>query len=52
MQDVLEKGLQEEINEFVSILVLLPKEDRAVMLSNANALKVRRDIEKAKAEED
>lgn len=49
MQDVLDRELQEEINEFVSILILLPKEDRAVMLSNANALKVRRDIEKAKA---
>lgn len=39
---------QEEIKEFVSTLLLLPKEDRAVLLSNANALKVRRDIEKAK----
>lgn len=48
MQGVLDRELQEEINEFVSILILLPKEDRAVMLSNANALKVRRDIEKAK----
>lgn len=48
MSGVLDKELQEEINEFVSILVLLPKEDRAVMLSNANALKVRRDIEKAR----
>lgn len=39
---------QEEIKEFVSTLLLLPKEDRAVLLSNANAFKVRRDIEKAK----
>lgn len=40
---------QEEIKEFVSVLVLLPKEDRAVLLSNANALKTRNDIEKARA---
>lgn len=39
---------QEEIKEFVATLLLLPKEDRAVLLSNANAFKVRRDIEKAK----
>lgn len=39
---------QEEIKEFVSTLLILPKEDRAVLLSNANAFKVRRDIEKAK----
>jgi len=32
----------------MSILILLPAEDRAVLLSNANAFKVRRDIEKAR----
>lgn len=42
------KEEQEEIKEFVSTLLLLPKEDRAVLLSNANAFKVRRDIEKAR----
>lgn len=42
---------QEEIKEFVSTLMILPKEDRAVLLSNANAFKVRRDIEKARKEE-
>ena len=42
------KDEQEEIKEFVATLLLLPKEDRAVLLSNANAFKVRRDIEKAK----
>lgn len=41
---------QEEIKEFISTLLLLPKEDRAVLLSNANAFRVRRDIEKAKEE--
>lgn len=39
---------QEEIKEFVSTILLLPKEDRAVLLSNANAFKVRRDIERAR----
>lgn len=39
---------QEEIKEFLSVLLVLSKEDRAVLLSNANAFKVRRDIEKAR----
>lgn len=39
---------QEEIKEFVSTLLVLSREDRAVLLSNANAFKVRKDIEKAK----
>lgn len=39
---------QEEIKEFVSTLLLLTKEDRAILLSNANAFKVRRDIERAR----
>lgn len=41
----------EEIKEFVSTVLLLPKEDRAVLLSNAYALKARMDIEKAKSKE-
>lgn len=45
---VVPKDEQEEIKEFVATLLLLPKEDRAVLLSNANAFKVRRDIEKAR----
>lgn len=45
---VIPENEQEEIKEFVSTLLILPKEDRAVLLSNANAFKVRRDIEKAK----
>lgn len=39
---------QDEIKEFVATLLVLPKEDRAILLSNANAFKVRRDIEKAR----
>ena len=47
--DVLEMAIpKEEIKEFISTLLVLPKEDRAVLLSNANAFRVRRDIEKAK----
>ena len=42
------KEEQEEIKEFISTLLVLPKEDRAVLLSNANAFRVRRDIEKAR----
>lgn len=52
MEDLLKMTIpedeQEEIREFVATLILLPKEDRAVLLSNANAFKVRRDIEKAR----
>lgn len=52
MSDLIEmtipKDEQEEIKEFVSTLLLLTKEDRAVLLSNANAFKVRRDIERAR----
>lgn len=36
---------REEIKELISIMVVLPKEDRAVLLSNAHVLKVRKDIE-------
>lgn len=43
------KDSQEEIKEFVSVLLLLPKEDRAILLSNANAFKTRNDIEKIRA---
>jgi len=51
MADALDMAIpkeeQDEIKEFISILILLPKPDRAILLSNANALKVRSDIEKA-----
>ncbi|MCI8719091.1 MAG: hypothetical protein HFH64_13290 [Lachnospiraceae bacterium] len=54
MVDLLEmtisKDEQEEIKEFISILLLLSQEDRAILLSNANAFKVRGDIEKARRE--
>ena len=42
------KEVQEEVQELVSKAVLLPKEDRAILLSNASVLKVRCDIERAK----
>ena len=52
MEDILKMALpqdeQEEIRAFLSTILLLPKEDRAVLLSNANAFKVRRDIERAR----
>lgn len=51
MSDLLDMAIpkdeREEIKELISILILLPKEDRAMLLSSACALKVRCDIEKA-----
>ncbi len=41
---------KEEINKIASMLFALPREDRALMLSNANILKVRNDLEKARKE--
>lgn len=35
----------EEIKEFVEILIVLKKEDRVILLSNANAFKVRDNLE-------
>lgn len=52
MTDLLEmnvpKDEQKEVKEFVTTLLMLSKEDRAVLLSNANAFKVRMDIERAR----
>ena len=48
LEITMSKEEQEEIKEFVSTLLLLSKEDRAVLLSNANAFKVRGDIERAR----
>lgn len=46
--NILSDSDQEEIKEFISTLLLLPKEDRAILLSNANAFRVRNDIERAR----
>ena len=35
---------QEEIKKIVSILLVLSKEDRAIILSNAGVLKARHDL--------
>lgn len=35
----------DEIKEFVSTIMVLPKEDRAILLANANVLKTRRVLE-------
>lgn len=51
LNGVLSEKDSEEIKEFVSVLLLLPAEDRAILLSNANAFKARRDIEKAREKE-
>lgn len=44
------KSEQEEIKEFVLTLLLLSPKDRVILLSNANTLKTRRDLEKAERE--
>lgn len=45
---VLEKKTHDEkdIREMIAIMAILPKEDRAVLLSNANAFKALRTIER------
>lgn len=43
---------QEEIKELISVCMLLPRVDRAVILANANVLRVRNDIEKSKMKKD
>lgn len=52
MKDLLDmkisKNEQEEIKKFISTLLLLPKEDRAMLLFSENAFKVRSDIVKTK----
>ncbi len=47
LEQIIPDDEREEIKEFISILILLPKEDRAVLLSNATVLKIRNDLEKA-----
>lgn len=51
LEQVMPKEEQEELKEFLSVLIVLPKEDRAVLLSNANAFRVRNDVEKSKKTE-
>ena len=49
MPDLLERTItkdeQEEIKEMVDILTSLSKQDRVILLSNANAFKVRNNLE-------
>lgn len=52
MADVLEMVIpadeQEDVKEMIAIMAILPKEDRAILLSNANAFKALRAIEEDK----
>lgn len=54
MADVLDKVLtdeeKKEVKELVSTLLILSKEDRAILLANANAFKIRNEIARAKEE--
>lgn len=45
------KEEKEEIKELVATLLVLPSEDRAVLLSNANALRVRKELERRRESE-
>lgn len=55
MPDILDVTIPEddqgELQELVSMWAFIPKEDRAVLLSNANAFRVRSDIDKVMREQ-
>lgn len=42
------KDEQEDVKEMIAIMAILPKEDRVILLSNANAFKALRAIEEDK----
>ncbi len=48
LNTIIPEDEKKEIKEFVSTLLLLSKEDRAILLSNAYALKARVNIETLK----
>lgn len=50
LNDTIPKDEEKEIMEMVSILLMIPKEDRAIIKSNADTLKVRSDLEKIRKE--
>lgn len=43
-REVMTPEERKDIKEFVPILLVLSKEDRAILLSNAGALKARQDL--------
>lgn len=45
------KDEEAEIMEMVSILLMIPKEDRAIIKSNADTLRVRSDLERIRKED-
>lgn len=47
LEENITKDEREEIKNIVSTLFSLPREDRVIILSNANVLKARNDLEKA-----
>lgn len=47
LEENITKDEMEEIKNIVSTLFSLPREDRVIILSNANVLKARNDLEKA-----
>lgn len=51
MKKEITKTEQEQIKELVSVLLILSKEDRTVLLSNATALKARQELEQERSKE-
>lgn len=47
----IDNKMKEEITEIVSVFMDLPKTDRMILLSNANAFKTLRNIEKQQSKE-
>lgn len=45
MENSVDTATKEELKEIVAIFMDLPKADRAILLSNANAFKTLREIE-------
>lgn len=49
LETTIPKEEQENFKDFFSTVLMLPAEDRAVLFSNANAFRVRMDIERARS---
>lgn len=48
MNNNVDLAIKEEVKEIVTIFMDLPRADRAILLSNANAFKALREIEEKK----
>lgn len=50
MNGIQEKSEQEEIREMISIMRIIPKPSRAILLANANAFKVLEEVKRGNGE--